>query len=107
MERTQVYKVLDGERDYQIFHVSPNMNHQGTPSVAEELVMMEHYLNIAREKWVNTSGDVACLDALRKVAAIAIRCFENHGCPSRELPENPLKAKNLVTLYEILETKNL
>lgn len=83
MEQEQVFEILKEERSYQD-SISTKMEHKGCPTVEAELLMMEHYLVQAREKWVTTYGDsISCLDSLRKVAGIAVRCFENHGCPSR------------------------
>lgn len=90
MERGRVYEILDGEREYQNQMVAPGTHHLGKPSVAEELVMMEHYLAEARKSWVTTKGDEESLEMMRKVAGIAVRCFENHGCPSRSRLQNTL-----------------
>ena len=84
MERENVYQVLDGERTYQQNMISPNTCHLDKPTVEAELIMMEHYLLEARNKWVTTKGNEECLNSLRKVAGIAVRCFENHGCPMRK-----------------------
>ena len=83
MEQEQVFETLRGERTYQD-SIASKMEHKGHPTVEAELLMMEHYLAQAREKWVTTHGDSGpCLDSLRKVAGIAVRCFENHGTPRR------------------------
>ncbi len=83
LPREEVYKLIDGERDYQNA-ISTNMNHQGFPTVEAEILMMEQYLMNARTLWVNTHGNSGpALDMMRKVAGISVRCFENHGCPAR------------------------
>ena len=78
----QVFDRLRDEREYQDSFVD-KYSHKGNPSVEAEILMMEEYLALARSAWVKTKGDDAALDILRKVAGIAIRCFENHGCPAR------------------------
>ncbi len=63
--------------------------------------MMDEYLREAKTAWVTGWGDKnAGLDELRKVAGIAIRCFENHGVRKRKsssssnsLLNNPVKLK--------------
>ena len=82
MDREIVYKCIDSERDYQDSQ-NNNWEHKGYPSVEAELLLMEHYLHLTREKWVQTSDNEACLDMMRKVVGIGIRCFENHGCMPR------------------------
>ena len=85
MNRTEVYKVIDTERDYQDKLQDKNdWEHQGHPSVTEELVMMQEYLNRARTAWVNNKGDIKALDMLRKVVGIGVRCFENHTVSPRK-----------------------
>ncbi len=84
MKRQDVYQVIDGERDYQdSLTVQNDWAHQGHPSVAEELVMMEEYLQKARTEWVQNKGDGKCLDMMRKVVGIGVRCFESHRVPER------------------------
>jgi len=83
LTRSQVYDLLDGERSYQNRFVQNN-DYDKVQPVSGELLLMEQYLSKARENWVNNKGDEACLDFMRKVAGIAVRSFENHGCPPRE-----------------------
>ena len=82
--REEVYKALDSEREYQS-NTAKKWNHQGNPSIAAELLMMEHYLQIAREKWAGTSDNKEVLDIMRKISGITVRCFENYGVPFRSL----------------------
>lgn len=84
MDRSQVYQVIDGERDYQE-SISSKMNHKGHPALAAELLMMEEYLKEARSNWVNAHGDSQpCLNMLRKVVGLGVRCFEHYGVPERK-----------------------
>jgi len=82
LERSEVYKIIDTERDYQDAN-SNNWNHVGKPTVEAEILMMEEYLARARSAWVNNNGKDAALDMMRKVVGIAVRCFENHGVNPR------------------------
>lgn len=83
LTRNEVYTVINSERDYQD-NISGNMEHRGFPTVEAELLMMEHYVAEARREWVNTHGNPGpALEMMRKVAGIAVRCFEHHGCPPR------------------------
>jgi RNA recognition motif len=82
-DREDVYKALDSERDYQD-ETENKWNHRGIPSLEAELLMMEHYLQLVREKWATSSNDEEVLEVMRKVSGITIRCFENHGVVARE-----------------------
>ena len=52
--------------------------------VAGQLVTLAVYTREAELAWAKTAGDEGALDALRKVAAIAIRALETYGCPTRK-----------------------
>jgi hypothetical protein len=87
MNQEDALNLLCGERQYQE-SLNPKMNHKGVPTIEAEIIMMEHYLLDARTKWTTTYGNAGpALDAMRKVAGIAVRCFENHGCPPRTTPK--------------------
>jgi hypothetical protein len=43
MERADVYKLIDGERDYQDKQ-SKQWDHQGLPTVEAEILIMEEYM---------------------------------------------------------------
>ena len=84
MERKNVYKIIDGERDYQD-SLNPKMDHKGFPTVEAELLMMEEYLKDARTAWTHSHANaVPALEIMRKVVGMGIRCFENHGVPKRK-----------------------
>ena len=94
MERTEVYKCLDTERDYQDLRWSPRNEINGVPDeekpVAEWINYIEFHLSKAKEN-VYLLDTQAALAELRKVAALAVRCFELHGCPERIIPKEPLE----------------
>ena len=53
MDRSKVYKIIDGERDYQD-SLNHDWLHDGKPTIEGELLMMEEYLKYARTTWVTT-----------------------------------------------------
>jgi hypothetical protein len=92
MLRPEVYKLIDGERDYQdSFIANPNNNRSegGEPyakrTVGEFLVMLDSYLRRAKDGWTNNAGNEQALDNIRKIAGIAVHCMEKHGAPERKL----------------------
>ena len=86
MTRSEVYKVIDGERDYQD-SLSPDRTVGVQHQVGSYLTMLRSYLAKAEQQWTNTAGDSAALSEIRKIAAIATRCMEDHGAPERLLPK--------------------
>lgn len=90
MERKEVYKRLDGERDYQDKTWVARRTANGTPdkekSIAEWLTYMEHHLNKVKEAIYYLKDDEA-LAGIRKVTALGVRAMEIHGCPERIMPE--------------------
>jgi hypothetical protein len=95
MERTEVYKRLDTERDYQDLRWSPRREKNGTPDEqkppAEWINYIEYHISKAKES-VYMLNDQDALAEVRKVAALAVRCIEIHGCPERVIPEELLNA---------------
>lgn len=98
MDRDDVYKVLDGEREYQEHQwgehgVKRQLPAQGSTNVATEssprhgvgewLTYMEHYLAEARRELTTQHSHVPGLHMLRKAVALGIACFEQHGVPTR------------------------
>jgi len=94
MDRKEVYKRLDVERDYQDLRWSPRRDANGTPddekSIAEWITYMEYHLNSGKNE-VYCLNDEEALAHVRKIGALAIRCLELHGCPERIIPEDLLK----------------
>lgn len=82
MERSEVYKMIDGEREYQDMQ-------WGT--VEQNPHNIRLWLKIALEELYEANGahtDEEKLDELRQVAAVCIAALEQHGCPPREGKEN-------------------
>ncbi len=53
-------------------------------SVGNYLLFMQDYLTEAIHRASREDGFDGALDSLRKVMALGIRCFEEHGIPSRD-----------------------
>ncbi len=73
MEREKVYKIIDNEREYQ------NEKWLKQRSVAEELLIMQNFLDKAKASYVGVLGESVALDQVRKVVAIGVRCMENNS----------------------------
>jgi hypothetical protein len=84
MKREDVYKLIDGEREYQE-SLPPARTDGKEHSVGEYLVMLKVYTDKALEAWTSGAGDTAALDVVRKCAGIAIHCIEDHGAPERKV----------------------
>ena len=87
MERKEVYKCIDGERDYQDKVWGTRRTLDNTPdeekSVAEWVNYIEYHLGKAKDKVYHLDTQAA-LEELRKVAALAVRAMEIHGTPERQ-----------------------
>lgn len=81
--RSEVYAVIDGEREYQEIVVGNKYGVGKIHPVAAEILMIETYAARARVVWTDNKGDEAALAMVRKVAALAVRCLEHHGAPAR------------------------
>jgi hypothetical protein len=86
MQRTDVYKRIDGERDYQDATWVARRTADGTPDedkpVAEWINYIEYHLSRAKERvyHLDTEGALA---EIRKVTALGVRTMEIHGAPER------------------------
>jgi hypothetical protein len=89
MERKEVYKRLDGERDYQDKKWVKRNEENGIPDnkkpIAEWLTYIEHHLNKAKNAVYYLNNDEA-LAEIRKVTALGVRAMEINGCPERKIP---------------------
>lgn len=84
--RTDVYLVIDGERDYQDSHTLHEPKDPGF-TTGDYITMMTAYVDKLAAAWAFNPG-VAPEDVLhnmRKIAAIAVQCMEVHGAPSRSV----------------------
>lgn len=86
MERQEVYNHIDGERDYQDLNWGSRMQMDGISDeekpVAEWINYIEYHMSRAKNcvYHLDTNG---ATDELRKIAALAVRAMEIHGCPER------------------------
>ena len=83
MIRREVYDRLNGERSYQEL-MTKTKGWQQEHSVGDWIVFMQGYLNKAIARGSKEIGWDGALDELRKVAALAVACFEEHGVPERK-----------------------
>lgn len=81
-EREVVFAVINGERAYQ-----DGLSHTRTDGcakgVGDYLSLMRTYLHEAEEAYARNAGNEKALHSVRKVAALAVRCMEEHGAPPR------------------------
>ena len=85
--REEVYRAIDGERDYQD-SLAPTSETEGTHSVAEYILYLEDYIAEARSIASRTWGPEAttkCLDVIRKVTALGVVCMEQNGVVERKI----------------------
>lgn len=85
--RSLAFIAIEGERRYQSSKWPVGTGCQR--SIGEEILCMEECLLEARKAWqagddANPNARIAILNHARKVAAVAVRCMENHGAPARE-----------------------
>ena len=81
MGRSEVYNHINSERQYQDSRWR-NGKSDFEKDTSEWVTYIEHHLNKAKNKIYELDNDKA-LAEIRKVAALAVRCLEIHGCPKR------------------------
>lgn len=79
LTRQEVYDLIDGERDYQEALPRNTVRDQRP---LEQMAHIEHLLGEMRADFYNKPGPVS-MDYVRKIAAVAVRCMEEHGAPPR------------------------
>lgn len=104
MKRSEIYKVIDGERRYQAgkwgadgsARTEKSVRYPGGTTVCSEdgsieqyktvgefLTYMRHYLSLADKAASEEEGDLPALEVMRKVVTLGVACFEQHGVPPR------------------------
>ena len=81
MNRTDVFRRIDGERDYQ-----DKLNTRLDIPIEEELILLRVYLRKAEDVYAGTFDDpkeFPTMAMVRKLAGICVRCMENHETPAR------------------------
>lgn len=86
MERKEIYKCIDTERDYQDQRWG-GQQHDEQHRVADWLLFIETQLNEAKKNLYN-DGNIAGVKNIKKIAALCIACMEKYGCLEKtvELP---------------------
>lgn len=88
MEKENIKIILEKikeERDYQD-HICALKELPLQPTVEGELVMLKTYIDKTLLLWTKSpTNKNQSLSEIRKIAGIAIRCLENHGCPKRDI----------------------
>jgi hypothetical protein len=86
MQRQEVYKILDTERDYQDQQIlspsRPDMRRDLT--VGDTLNIIQYNLDKAREEWYQGHAPhKSAMNYLRKIAGTIVMMGENIGMPER------------------------
>lgn len=80
----KVIAAINGELAYQASLHSKSRADTIDHGIEGQLVTLSVYARRAEEAWTDSADLNQPLDALRKVAAIAIRALELYGCPQRD-----------------------
>ncbi len=87
MKRSDIYKLIDGERDYQDSKwgnsASSGIAGDGSRSIDEFSLYILGYAQDAARLASHYADGTAKLAEIRKVAALCVACMEQHGAPSR------------------------
>lgn len=80
MKREDVYKLIDGEREYQNGIWGTDAD---SKTVGSHLTLLATYLREAQDGYTFTDGNRKALESIRKIAALTVRCMEMHETPER------------------------
>lgn len=92
MQREDVYKLVDGERDYQDSRWGGTLSsgrkptddqNGGDRSIDEFILYIKGYTDDAVQVASHFGDAAKKLDPIRKIAALCVACMEQHGAPSR------------------------
>lgn len=88
MRRMDVYDVIDTEREYQQARWNEHTTVSGGKHSVEEWIMyIEDYLSEAKHilsRGARQDTDKTAMGIMRKVAAMAVACMEEHGAEPRK-----------------------
>jgi len=86
MKRTDVYKIIDGEREYQenMIQHQDKVQQANTP-IAMWIIYMEEQLLRARTDIYNMD-EIRALEFIRKCTAVGVACMEHNKTPERKTP---------------------
>lgn len=88
MERNDVYKVVDTERDFQDIYSGSLSRPDMLPqmSMGDFLGAMEHNLQEAKKIWYRDSPPyTSTMEYIRKVLALGVKAGEQYGIPERKI----------------------
>jgi hypothetical protein len=94
VNREQVYKAIDAERDYQDERWGPFLSASREPlpehgmpggwrSIDEFVLYMQGYMNDLVYAASHSADKTEALHIIRKVTALGVRCMEQHGALAR------------------------
>ena len=84
--RDDVYKAISEERDFQDHKWGTIEQHPH--EVGAWLVIIDKLVEDAKHAFVSNRGNYGALDELRKIAAVAVACMEQHGPVHRRTEES-------------------
>lgn len=92
--RTDVYKAVDSERNYQdSLQKSRGFNLNKT--VGEFLTLIRAYSSQADAAWTHNEGDTEALEEIRKLSALCVACMEKHGVKPRYSHQSRVAPSNI------------
>lgn len=81
VSREDVYESVSSEREYQVRKWG--VDHDENESVGNFLIYLERHLQLAKDAYIDSMYESQALEHVRKVAALAVACMEQHGAPRR------------------------
>jgi hypothetical protein len=87
-DRKSVIKAIDSEVEYAKSFVLPERQYYRTHTLGEFILMLNQYAAQAQQKWTHHADGEQFPESLhevRKIAALAFRCMEQHGAPVRKI----------------------
>jgi len=86
MVREDVFKLINGERNYQDLDVH-NVGHDDSKySVADWIIFMEKHIQLAKEAVYMLDESIA-LEQIRKTTALGVACMEHNETKPRIMPD--------------------
>ncbi len=80
-DRNLVYGSIDSELTYQWVRFGPNPH-----EIDAFATYIRRYVAILDKVATEPNTENAKLNVIRKIAALCVRCMEQHGAPRRKLP---------------------